>query len=32
VETDDLIDGAHAGKSKLTGKLLFEDDTQTLTW
>ncbi len=32
VETNDLIDGAHAGKPKLTGKLLFEDDTQTLTW
>lgn len=32
VKADDLIDGAQTGNPELTGKLLFENDTKTLTW
>ena len=32
VKTDDLVEGAQPGNPELTGKLLFEDDTKTLTW
>lgn len=32
VKKEDLIDGVQIGNPELTGDLLFEDDTRTLTW
>lgn len=32
LKKEDLVEGAQVGNPELTGKLLFKDDTKTLTW